>query len=171
MFDRKTDGSEGVGASVVLALNDGTELKGRIAVTAGRSLVDTLNNPAQFVEFEDYAGARTYLSKQAIAAIRQVHPQRGQLLPRMRDTDGFDPYQILGLQLGASFEDVRTAYIAKAKVYHPDRYNHAELPDEARRYLKDMARRINAAFSSLQGAQQQSRKVERLAPVYTSGVR
>jgi len=171
MFDRKTDASEGAGTSVALTLNDGTEFKGRIAVAGGRTLVDTLNGTALFIEFEEYAGARTYLAKHAIASIRLINPQRGQSLPRMRDTDGFDPHQTLGLPLGASFEDVRAAYLAKAKVYHPDRYSNAELPEEVRRYLEDMSRRINAAFSALQGAQQQSRKVERLAPVYTSPAR
>jgi hypothetical protein len=170
MFDRKADVPEGTGTSVVLTLNDGTELKGRIAVSAGRAVADALNSPAQYIEFEEYAGVRTYLAKHSIASIRLINPPRGQSLPRMRDTDGFDPHQILGLPLGAPFEDVRAAYIAKAKLYHPDRYSSAELPNEVRRYLDDMSRRINAAFEALQGAQQ-SRKVERLAPVYTSPAR
>jgi hypothetical protein len=170
MFDRKADVPEGTGTSVVLTLNDGTELKGRIAVSAGRAVADALNSPAQYIEFEEYAGVRTYLAKHSIASIRLINPPRGQSLPRMRDSDGFDPHQILGLPLGAPFEDVRAAYIAKAKLYHPDRYSSAELPNEVRRYLDDMSRRINAAFEALQGAQQ-SRKVERLAPVYTSPAR
>lgn len=170
MFDRKTDTSEGSGTSAVLTLTDGTELKGRVAVTAGRTLIDALNGTALFIEFEEYAGARTYIAKHAIASLRLINPQRGQSLPRMRDTDGFDPHQILGLPLGAPFEDVRAAYLGKAKVYHPDRYSSAELPDEVRRYLEDMSRRINAAFSALEDTHQQKRQstVQRLAPVYSS---
>ncbi len=174
MFERtKADSPEGSGTSVVLTLTDGTELKGRVAVTTGRTLVDALNGTALFVEFEEYAGARTYLAKHAISSIRLINPQRGQSLPRMRDTDGFDPHAILGLPLGAPFEDVRAAYLAKAKVYHPDRYTNAELPEEARRYLEDMARRINAAFQALDGARQEKRQaaVQRLAPVYSTPTR
>lgn len=170
MFDRKTDTPDGAGTSTVLTLTDGTELKGRVAVSTGRTLVDALNGTSLFIEIEEYAGARTYLAKHAIASIRLVNPQRGASLPRLRDTDGFDPHAILGLPLGAPFEDVRAAYLAKAKVYHPDRYNNADLPDEVRRYLEDVARRVNAAFSALEGTHQQKRQttVQRLAPVYSS---
>ncbi len=174
MFDRKTDTPEGSGSSAVLTLTDGSELKGRIAVPPGRTLVDALNGTQLFIEFEEFAGARSYIGKHAIASIRLLNPPRGQTLPRMRDADGFEPHQILGLPLGAPFEDVRAAYLAKAKVYHPDRYSNAELPDEVRRYLEDMSRRINAAFSALEGSHQEKRQsnVQRLAPVvYSSPAR
>ena len=174
MFDRsKGDTVDASGVSVVLTLTDGTELKGRLAVPTGRSMGEILNGTAQFIEFEEYAGARTFLAKHAIGHIRLAAPPRGQGLARMRDADGFDPHAILGLPLGARFEDVRSAYLAKAKTYHPDRYANAELPDEVKRYLEDMARRVNAAFSALEEPHQQSRQntVHRLAPVYSSPAR
>lgn len=171
MFERsKADIVDTSGVSVVLTLTDGTELKGRLAIPAGRSMGDILNGTIQFIEFEEYAGARTFLAKHAIGQIRLASPPRGQGLPRMRDNDGFDPYAILGLPLGARFEDVRASYLAKTKTYHPDRYANAELPDEVKRYLEDMARRVNAAFSALEEPHQHSRQnaVQRLAPVYSS---
>lgn len=174
MFERsKAEIVDTSGVSVVLTLTDGTELKGRLAVPAGRSMADILNGTMQFVEFEEYAGARTFLAKHAIGQIRLASPPRGQGLPRMRDADGFDPHAILGLPLGARFEDVRASYLAKAKTYHPDRYANAELPEEVRRYLEDMARRVNAAFSALEEPHQQGRQntVQRLAPVYSSPAR
>jgi hypothetical protein len=177
MFERsKSEAVDTSGVSVVLTLTDGTELKGRLAVPAGRSMTDILNGTIQFLEFEEYAGARTFLAKHAIAHIRLASPPRGQGLARMRDADNFDPYAILGLPLGARFEDVRAAYLAKTKTYHPDRYASAELPDEVKRYLEDMARRINAAFSALEEPHQQNRQnpVHRLAtvtPVYSSPAR
>ena len=174
MFDRsKGDTIDTSGVSVVLTLTDGAELKGRLAVPTGRSMAEILNGTAQFVEFEEYAGARMHLAKHAIGHIRLASPPRGQGLARMRDADGFDPHAILGLPLGAPFENVRAAYLGKAKTYHPDRYANAELPDEVKRYLEDMARRINAAFSALEEPHQQSRQnaVHRLAPVYSSPAR
>ena len=174
MFERsKSDIAETPGVSVVLMLTDGTELKGRLASPIGRSIADILNCTTQFLEFEEYAGARTFLAKHAIGRIRMGSPARGQSLARMRDADGFDPYAILGLPLGARFEDVRAAYRDKAKIYHPDRYANAELPDEVKRYLEDMTRRINAAFSALEEPHQQSRQnaAHRLAPVYSSPTR
>ena len=174
MFERsKADIVDTSGVSVVLMLIDGTELKGRLASPNGRSIADILNGAMQFLEFEEYAGARIYLAKPAIGQIRLASPARGQSLARMCDADGFDPYAILGLPLGARFEDVRVAYRDKAKIYHPDRYANAELPEEVKRYLEDMARRINAAFSALEEPHQQSRQnaVHRLAPVYSSPAR
>lgn len=72
--------------------------------------------------------------------------------------------------MSAPFEDVRAAYLAKAKTYHPDRYANADLPDEVKRYLENMACRINVAFSALEEPHQQGRQnaVHRLAPVYSS---
>ena len=168
MFERsKSEPADTSGVSVVLTLTDGSELKGRLAIPGGRSMSDILNGTMQFLEFEEYAGARTFLAKHAIGHIRLASPPRGQGLARMRDADAFDPYAILGLPLGARFEDVRAAYLAKAKTYHPDRYANAELPDEVKRYLEDMARRINAAFAALEEPLQQTRQnaVHRLAPV------
>ena len=45
--------------------------------------------------------------------------------------------------------EIREAYFALAKVYHPDRYATAELPTEVIEYLFAMARRINAAHAAL----------------------
>lgn len=171
MFERsKSEPVDTSGVSVVLTLTDGTELKGRLAVPTGRSMAEVLNGTTHFLEFEEYAGARMHLAKHAIGHIRHASPPRGQGLARMRDADGFDPYAILGLPLGARFEDVRAAYLGKAKTYHPDRYANAELPDEVKRYLEDMARRVNAAFSALEEPHQQKRQntVQQLSPVYSS---
>lgn len=161
------------GVSVALTRADGTELKGRLAVPQGRSLGDALNGPAPFIEFEEFDGRRQFLAKHAISGARLIGPSRGQGLARMRDTDGFDPHGILGLPLGAPFEDVRAAYLQKAKAYHPDRYANAELPDEVRAYLEGMVRRINAAFAALEAPRHESRQkpVQRITPIYSTPAR
>ncbi len=54
---------------------------------------------------------------------------------------------VLGLDVGASREDVKTAYRDLSKVWHPDRFAHDEsLQIKAQEQLK----RINAAFERLQ---------------------
>jgi len=161
------------GVAVALSLTDGSEVKGRIAVPQARSLADVLNGTAPFVEFEEFDGPRQYLAKHAIAGVRLISPGRGQTLARMRDADGFDPHAILGLPLGAPYEDVRSAYLRKAKVYHPDRYANADLPDEVRSYLEGMARRVNAAFSALETPHQEVRQkvVPKITPIYSSPAR
>jgi hypothetical protein len=176
MFERsKVDSaaSDTSGASVALTLTDGAELKGRLAIPQGRSLADMLNGTAPFVEFEEFDGPRQYLAKHVISAVRLISPARGQSLARMRDADGFDPHAILGLPLGAPYEDLRAAYLRKAKVYHPDRYANAELPDEVRAYLEGMARRVNAAFAALESPHQEIRQkpVQRITPIYSTPAR
>ncbi len=177
MFERtRIDGGAGEttsGVSIVLSMVDGTELKGRLAVAQGRSLGDVLNGPAPFVEFEEFDGPRQYLAKHAISGVRLINATRGPSLARMRDADGFDPHATLGLPLGASYQDVRAAYLSKAKAYHPDRYANAELPDEVRTYLEGMARRVNAAFAALEAPHQESRQrpVQRITPIYSTPAR
>lgn len=176
MFERsRVDSGSGAeanssGIAVALSLTDGSEVKGRIAVAQGRSLGDVLNGTAPFVEFEAFDGPRQYLAKHGINGVRLISPGRGQTLARMRDTDGFDPHAILGLALGAPYEDVRAAYLRKAKAYHPDRYANAELPDEVRSYLEGMTRRVNAAFAALEAPRQESSQnnVRRITPIYSS---
>lgn len=177
MFERsRVDNGGGVGEAtssgitVALSLADGSEVKGRIAVPQGRTLTDVINGTAPFVEFEEFDGPRQYLAKHAINGVRLISPGRGHSLARMRDADGFDPHTILGLPLGAPYEDVRGAYLRKAKDYHPDRYANAELPDEVRSYLEGMARRINAAFAALETSRQESRQktVQRITPIYST---
>jgi hypothetical protein len=177
MFERgkvDTGTGEGVtGVSVVLSLTDGTELKGRLAIPGGRTLADALNGAAPFVEFETFDGSRQFLAKHAISGVRLMSPASPEGLARLRDSDGFDPYGILGLPLGAPYEDVRAAYLRKVKDYHPDRYANAELPEEVRAYLAAMARRINAAFAALEAPQQEGRQktVQRITPIYSSPAR
>lgn len=177
MFERsKVDSGSGQGeasssgAAVAINLTDGSEVKGRIAVPQGRSLTEVLNGPGPFVEFEAFDGPRQYLAKHAISGVRLISPGRGQTLARMRDSDGFDPHAILGLPLGAPYEEMRGAYLRKAKAYHPDRYANAELPDEVRTYLEAMARRVNAAFAALETPHQETRQkpVQRITPIYST---
>lgn len=177
MFERsRVDSGSGLGeaassgVSVALSLTDGSEVKGRIAVSQGRSLTDVLNGTAPFVEFEEFDGPRQYLAKHAINGVRLISPGRGQTLARMRDSDNFDPHAILGLPLGAPYEEVRGAYLRKAKAYHPDRYANAELPDEVRSYLEGMARRVNAAFAALETPRQESPQitVQKITPIYST---
>jgi hypothetical protein len=175
MFDRgRVDNGAGEGAafglSVSLSLTDGTEIKGRLALAQGRTLGDVLNAPTPFVAFEPFDGARRYVAKHAIAEVRPIQPGHAPNLSRMRDVENFDPHATLGLKAGATPEEVRAAYLRQAKAYHPDRYAHAELPEEVKAYLEGMARRMNAAFAALEtpAAERQPRAVQRITPIYSS---
>ena len=136
-------------------------------------MADVLNGRGAFLEFEPYGGG-AQLHRQGAGRLHQAagraeaaEPQRA----RCSDLDGFDPFAVLGIQPGATREDIRQAYFALAKAYHPDRYATAELPTEVIEYLFAMARRINAAHAALNVEQKKQAAAGRRAGVHLAGAR
>lgn len=154
-----------------IELNDGRSIKGRFLIPHHKKLIDVLNGPAQFVDFEPFDGDLEVISKSAISSLR-VLAMPGERHPAglFKVADTFNPYEILGLERGASRSDVRAAYHRQSKVYHPDRYSHADLPPEVFDYLSAMARRINAAYEALSDDAQRVESItaRRAETVYAS---
>lgn len=63
-----------------------------------------------------------------------------------------DPYKVLGLQRGASQEEIKAAYRELVKKYHPDKYQGNPLADLAEEKLRE----INEAYDQLTGATAQT---------------
>jgi len=154
MFERGSS-ERAVGRTPVeLTLEDGRLLAGRLLVPKGDTLGQALNNPARFIEFELTGGERTFIAKSALLAVKPIDvPPAPELRAGPTEGSDFDPVKVLGVQAGASPQEIREAYLRLSKIYHPDRYAAAELPAEVRSYLAVMARRINAAHQALQAAQ------------------
>lgn len=173
MFERNKIDSipEQTSVAVEASLEDGRILKGKVAIPLHKSVFDVLNGSGAFLEFEPFDGERQFIAKASLRTVKLLSVGRGpNLISRLRDMDGFDPHTILGVTRAASWEDIKAAYHRLAKVYHPDRYSAAELPQEVRDYLASMARRVNAAYAALEAPQQVKKQVAamRAAPVYTS---
>lgn len=154
-----------------ITLADGTLLKGKFVIVAARSIYEVLNGETKFLEFETYEGSKSLIAKTTIAAINLVNPPAaGGLRTRLQDDRGFDPYTILGLPSGSSWEEVRSSYLRLSKTYHPDLYSSVALPDEVREYLAAMARRVNAAYRALEAPQQAEKRVtaSKASPIFTS---
>lgn len=169
MFERaKVDNAPDLtGMPVEAVFVDGTIARGKLLVPTNRTVSDLLNGPGVFLEFEPYGGERSFIAKSHIASIKLLGvPKLPNLTARLRDLDGFDPHQTLGVARGATREEIREAYFALAKVYHPDRYATAELPTEVIEYLFAMARRINAAHGALNV--EQKKQAARAEPVFVS---
>ncbi|MBU0674569.1 MAG: DnaJ domain-containing protein [Proteobacteria bacterium] len=66
---------------------------------------------------------------------------------RVSPTQGPDAYDILGLQSGASMEEVKKAYRALSMKYHPDKVNH--LGSEFRTVAEEKMKEINVAYQQL----------------------
>ncbi len=57
-----------------------------------------------------------------------------------------NPYEVLGVSPDASDEEVKKAYRALARKYHPDKYRDSDLADVANEKMKE----INAAYEEIQ---------------------
>jgi hypothetical protein len=168
MFERnRTDvASESSAVPVEVVFADGTIAKGKLMISIGKSVADALNGSASFVEFEPYGGERLFVAKSRLTSVKLVGvPRAPSFQGRLSDPDGFDPLRILGLTASASREERRQAFITLSKTYHPDRYATVELPDEVRKYLDAMARRINAAHEALELPQK--KQTVRNEPIFT----
>ncbi len=63
-----------------------------------------------------------------------------------------NPYEVLGVSPSASPEEIRSAYMALVKKYHPDRYQDSALKKQA----EDKMKQINAAYDMLTKEPKQS---------------
>ncbi len=143
---------EKTAATVEVTLGDGDTVTGRMFFPSTRSLGDELNNPSGFVDFEAYDGDRFFLSKGSMQVVRpRAIPKADQLARAQLKSELFNPWTVLGVIDGASKDEVREAYHRLVKQYHPDRFANADLPSEVKDYLNAMARRVNAAYTTLNG--------------------
>lgn len=62
-----------------------------------------------------------------------------------------NPYEVLGIQEGASKEEIKAAYLSLVKKYHPDKYQNNPLADLAEEKLQE----VNEAYDSLTKQQAQ----------------
>jgi hypothetical protein len=173
MFERsKVDNSRDLAAAAAsIELNDGRQVSGRFLISRSKTLIDILNGTAQFMEFEPYDGDVEIIAKSSIRSLRMISVPRGREPSTfIQDNGNFNPYDILGIEKGASRSEVRAAFHKSAKSYHPDRYSNAELPQEVMSYLETMARRVNAAYEVLskETAKAEAFTAQRTEPVYQS---
>ena len=56
-----------------------------------------------------------------------------------------DPYEVLGVKPDASDEEIKKAYRALARKYHPDKYRDSDLADLASEKMKE----VNAAYEEI----------------------
>ena len=60
-----------------------------------------------------------------------------------------DPYKVLGVDPDASMEDIKKAYRAMAKKYHPDRHNDPVAKEMAEEKMAE----INAAYDAIESGE------------------
>jgi len=135
---------------VTVTMAAGGQMRGNVFHSKQRTLQEELNKGEPFLEFEPMEGQKMYIARAAIAAVKEYSiPRSDQMTRRAMALDNFDPYEVLGLKKGADAVQIRNAYVALAKTYHPDRFIRTELPPEVADYLSAVATRINLAYSEL----------------------
>jgi DnaJ-domain-containing protein 1 len=113
------------------------ELK-KVFVPKSRSEGD-LDEPARHSNFEDkYSTESLFNWADGPEPDDPTHGGQGTLL---------DPYAVLGLQPGATLDEVVNAHRSLAKRYHPDRQHGAG--DDERQLADETMRRVNAAYHEL----------------------
>jgi DnaJ domain len=142
---------------VELLLVDGTALRGSLLVSRDKSIRDFFNILTDpFFDFECAREGSVVLAK---SSVRRILPEGAQkkedqgkidaLAARQAEFERNDPYKLLGVSIGVDAETLRKAYISKARMYHPDKFADAGLPQEVFEYLNAMARRVNAAYEDI----------------------
>jgi hypothetical protein len=133
---------------VRMVMASGETIIGALFASLAGTLRETLNNPDRFVEVEKVDGTSIFLSKDTIqSAALLVNPKADQL--KRRRADDINPYEELGLKPGATQEQIRAAYRAKERAYHPDRLAAAEVPKEVADYMAAMFIRVTTAYHEL----------------------
>lgn len=137
--------------AVTLTLESGDVLNGHVFLGPAQKLRDLLNNPEKFIDFEKRDSTLALIAKGAIAMISAIDlPRTDHLTRRTQSIAAFDPYQTLGVDRGANAGEIRAAYLARARLYHPDKLASKDVPKEVGDYMNAMFIRIQKAYDELE---------------------
>jgi hypothetical protein len=165
MFERnRVDNRADTLIAVEVTLADGSKCAGRAVLPPGKGVHKLLEGEEGFIYLDTFDGEGSFIPKSDIRGLKVLTSIKSQTvaLP-IPDARNFEPYRVLGLEKGASFDDIRDAYHRLSKLYHPDCYAGVELPREVKAYLEAMSKNVNAAFQALKYIGQKS------APIYSRG--
>lgn len=165
MFERnRVDNRAETLVAVEIAMADGSSVAGRAVLAPGKGVHKLFDGEEGFIYLDVFDGEGQFIPKSEIRGLKVLTSMKSQTvaLP-IPDARNFDPYRVLGLEKGASFNDIRDSYHRLSKLYHPDNYAAVELPREVKSYIDGMSKNVNAAFHALKYVGQKS------APIYTRG--
>lgn len=126
--------------AVNLDTGDGEELVYMFVYPAER-VIDTLNDERAFLPFERPDGSVTIVAKKII---RRLSP-----MEVTRPINTRDPYDLLGVTLTATDEEVREAYHRAVAAVHPDRVHSLGLPGDFLEMATRQAALLNDAYRKI----------------------
>jgi hypothetical protein len=114
-------------------------------------LADALNNAERYLDVLGPEGEQFFMAKDMVQQVAAADPPKATLNMNRRSSDqmGFNPWAVLGVTKEATADEIRSAWLALVKMYHPDRYNNLELPQEMKDYAAATLARINVAHDQL----------------------
>lgn len=132
---------------VTITLASGEILCGSVPSGPAASLTTELNREGPFLSFKDTTGQQRFIAKAQIAQVVEGNEEKKAVMPEL--AHGKSPYKVLRVAENASPEVIRQAYMALAKVYHPDNYPSESTAPELAEYVAAMFQQITVAYTSL----------------------
>jgi DnaJ-domain-containing protein 1 len=144
---------------VRLTMSGQAPLEGFLTILKDDTVGKALNGADHFLVFETLSQEKRHLAKAAIESVVEIEdaseatrdvldPTKNSRLFRRFASD--DPRVILGVEEGASLEEIRAAYHALARDFHPDRLAALGLHREIAAYADEVLKRINIAHDLLE---------------------
>lgn len=136
---------------VNLTMADGKVMMASVKLPMSGKLNDLLNNADRFLDVLGSEGEQFFLSKELVQRVAVANPPKASLNLNRRTADGqhFNPWAVLGIPSNSSPDDIKSAYRALVKTYHPDRLANYDLPHEMKEYAAAMLARINIAHDQV----------------------
>jgi DnaJ-domain-containing protein 1 len=136
---------------VTLHLEDGSKTVVSVKLPLSGKLQEAFNNADMFLDVISAKGEAALIAKSRILRAEPADPPHAKLNQQRRSSDrsSFNPYTVLGVENTAGKEEIRAAYVALVKMYHPDRYALLDIPQEMKDYAAAMQARINMAYEQI----------------------
>ena len=126
--------------AVTLDTGDGEEIV-YMFVNPTERVIDTLNDEREFLPFERPDGSVIIIAKKTIKRMSPMEIKR--------EIDQGDPYDLLGITLTATDEEVHAAYPRAVAAVHPDRLNSMGLPGDFMEMATMRAAQLNDAYRKI----------------------
>lgn len=135
---------------VSITLVNGEKLNGCLLLGRQQKLLDVMNKPEPFIEFEARGGNLLTIAKSSIVSASLLDERKAQNgTEQLRRPEKFDAHEVLGLAKDAPPSAIRPAYVEKARLYHPDQFAAHPLPPEVIDYLETMFTAVRQAYEEL----------------------
>ena len=140
MFDRGHIQKAKLRTMVQIETMAGKSFVGEVFVAQGERLADVLNDSRGFLPLLMADGQVSNIAKSTVAMASVVAEQ-----PQERT----DPYKYLRIQRGASFQEVRSAWMKRLKACHPDLLASMDLDEEIIYTARRVSQKLNDAYDAI----------------------